>query len=145
MNASVLRRPGIGLLGMLAIGVALLTCGPTLGHGNDIGAKEKPVATVSLPNVPGKSISAVLVTYSPGGKSPRHHHGGSVFAYILSGDIRSENSATGPGRVYHVGESFFEPPGSEHLVSENASASEPASMLAIFIADDGAQLTTVDK
>ncbi len=51
------------------------------------------------------------------------------------------NSATGPARVYKAGETFFEPPGSEHLVSENASATEPASLLAIFVADDGAQLT----
>jgi hypothetical protein len=36
---------------------------------------------------------------------------------------------------------FFEPPGSDHLVSENASATEPASLLAIFIAEDGAVLT----
>jgi quercetin dioxygenase-like cupin family protein len=55
------------------------------------------------------------------------------------------SSATGPVKVYKAGESFFEPPGSEHLVSENASATEPASLLAVFVADDGAQLTTFDK
>jgi len=68
-----------------------------------------------------------------------------VFAYVLSGAIRSENSVTGPARVYRAGESFFEPPGSEHLVSENASATEPASLLAVVGADDGAQLTTFEK
>lgn len=35
--------------------------------------------------------------------------------------------------------------GSEHLVSENASPTEPASLLAVFVADDGAQLTVFDK
>jgi len=64
---------------------------------------------------------------------------------VLSGAVRSENSATGPARVYKAGESFFEPSGSEHVVSENASATEPASLLAVFVADDGAQLTTFDK
>jgi hypothetical protein len=34
---------------------------------------------------------------------------------------------------------------SRHLASENASATEPASLLAIFIADDGATLTTYDR
>lgn len=96
----------------------------------------------TLPNVPGKSLTAVVVSYAPGGKSAAHHHAGSVFAYVLSGAIRSESSATGPARVYEAGQSFFEPPGSEHLVSENASATEPASLLAIFVADDGATLTT---
>ena len=64
---------------------------------------------------------------------------------MLSGTIRSENSATGPARVYKAGESFFEPPGGEHLVSENASTTEPASLLAVFVADDGARLTSFDK
>jgi quercetin dioxygenase-like cupin family protein len=103
------------------------------------------VAAHKLPNVPGKSITAIRVNYAPGGKSGKHHHAGSVLAYVVSGEIRSENSATGPAKVYKAGESFFEPPGSEHLVSENASATEPASLLAIFIADDGAELTTFDK
>lgn len=109
------------------------------------GAQVTPVLTEKLPNVPGKSLTAVLVSYPPGGKSARHHHAGSVFVYILAGAVRSENSVTGPARIYKAGESFFEPPGSEHLVSENASATEPASLLAVFVADDGAQLTVFDK
>jgi quercetin dioxygenase-like cupin family protein len=108
----------------------------------DSDARVKPVFAGKLPNVPGKSLTAVTVTYAPGGKSPRHHHAGSVFAYVLSGQIRSQNSVTGPVRVYKTGESFFEPSGSEHLVSENASATEPASLLAVFVADEGAQLTS---
>jgi len=47
--------------------------------------------------------------------------------------------------VYRARDSFFEPPCSEHLVSENASTTESASLLAVHIADDGAGLTTVDK
>ena len=104
----------------------------------------RKVTTEKLPNVPGKSITAIVVNYAPGAKSAKHHHAGSVLAYVLSGEIRSENSATGPAKVYKAGETFFEPPGSEHLVSENASATEPASLLAVFVADDGAQLTNFD-
>jgi quercetin dioxygenase-like cupin family protein len=108
---------------------------------------QKPVTAVrafneKLPNVPGKTITGVRVTYQPGAKSSSHKHAGSVYAYVLSGKIRSENSVTGPARVYSAGEGFFEPPGSVHTVSENASDTEPASLLAIFIADDGAELTT---
>lgn len=94
----------------------------------------------SLPNVPGKTLTGVHVTYPPGGKSASHAHAGSVYAYVLSGKIRSENSVT-PVRVYSAGEGFFEPPGSVHTISENASETEPASLLAIFVADDGAQLS----
>lgn len=105
----------------------------------------RPVAAEPLPNVPGDRITEVVVTYAPGGKSPKHHHAGSVLAYVLTGAIRSQNSATGPVKVYRAGESFFEPPGSEHLISENASDTEPASLLAVFVAPEGAELTRFDR
>jgi len=129
----------------VALAAALL-CEPACrAAADEVGAQVKPVLTEKLPNVPGKTISAVVVSYPPGGKSVKHHHAGSVFVYVLSGAIRSENSATGPAKVYKAGESFFEPPGSDHLISENASTVEAASLLAVFVADDGAQLTTFDK
>jgi quercetin dioxygenase-like cupin family protein len=95
-----------------------------------------------LPNVPGKNLTAVVVFYPPGGKSVIHHRAGSVLAYVLSGAIRSQNSATGPVQVFRVGETFFEPPGSTHLISANASDTEPPSLLAVFVADNGAVLAT---
>ncbi|HEX6013750.1 MAG TPA: cupin domain-containing protein [Geminicoccaceae bacterium] len=144
MTSSSMRiRRAMAGVALVSIG-ALFTGPSSLAAGGDAGAQVMPVRSEKLPNVPGKSVTAILVSYAPGGKSPAHHHAGSVLAYVLSGAIRSENSATGPAKVYQAGESFFEPPGSEHLVSENASATEPASLLAIFVADDGAQLTTFD-
>ena len=107
-------------------------------------SQAKVARSEKLPNVPGKSVTAVVVTFPPGTKSPPHHHAGSVLVYVLSGEVRSENSATGPAKVYKAGETFFEPAGSAHLVSENVSATEPATILAVFIADDGATLTTYD-
>jgi quercetin dioxygenase-like cupin family protein len=137
-----IRRIGAGA----ALIATVVWSGPvSRAADDDAGAQVRPVLAQTLPNAPGKSLTAIVVSYAPGGKSSKHHHAGSVFAYVLSGAIRSENSATGPARVYEVGESFFEPPGSEHLVSENASTTEPASLLAVFVADDDAQLTTFDK
>ena len=130
---------------MLATGFALaamLFGMPRLFAADEVKpVQAKPVFSEKLPNVPGKTLTGVLVKYVPGGKSASHAHAGSVYAYVLSGKIRSENSVTGPVRVYSAGEGFFEPPGSTHTISENASDTEPASLLAIFIADDGAQLT----
>jgi quercetin dioxygenase-like cupin family protein len=136
-------RLKLAVAGSLMAGALLI--GPASRAAGDAGAQVKPVLAQTLPNVPGKSLTAVIVTYAPGGKSVKHHHAGSVFVFVLSGAVESESSATGPVKVYKAGESFFEPPGSEHLVSENASATEPASLLAVFVADDGAQLTTFDK
>ena len=145
MKTSLTRsRPVVRTILFLAAGVWL--AGSASGvRGQETSAVVKPVRAEKLPNVPGKTLTAVTVSYAPGGKSSAHRHAGSVFVYVLTGAIRSENSATGPGKVYRAGETFFEPPGSEHLVSENASATEPASLLAVFVADDGAQLTTFGK
>ena len=90
----------------------------------------------ALPNVEGKRIVAVTVTYPPGGKSLPHHHAASAFiyAYMLSGAIRSQ-VGNDPAKVYHAGEGFYEMPGSHHSISENASETEPASLLAVFVVD----------
>ena len=104
-------------------------------------ANVQQVFSKLLPNVPGKAMTAFVVNYAPGGKSGAHHHSGSVFAYVLTGAIRSQVSGDAEAKVYKAGESFFEEPGSSHLVSENASTTEPASLIAIFVADDGATLT----
>jgi quercetin dioxygenase-like cupin family protein len=145
VSDAYLRR-GPRLAGAVLLAASTLLAGPVArAAGSDAGAKVTPVIAEKLPNVPGKTLTAVVVAYAPGGKSGKHHHAGSVFAYVLSGAIRSQTSTGGPAKVYQAGESFFEPPGSEHLVSENASATEPASLLAVFVADDGAKLTHFDK
>ncbi len=103
--------------------------------------KVEPIASYPLPNVPGKRVTIVRVTYGPGGFSRPHRHAGSVTAYITRGEIRSQLGG-GPVETFAVGQSFFEPPGSTHLVSANASSTEPAELIAVFVADEGAQLTT---
>jgi len=115
---------------------------PYMVRGDIASGHEKLLRSKSLPDLAGKKLTAAVVRYAPAGKSPKHHHAGDVFAFVISGAVRSQNSATGPARVYHAGESFFEPAGSVHLVSENASVQEPAQRLAVFVADGGAQLAT---
>jgi quercetin dioxygenase-like cupin family protein len=139
-----MRSPTIfaGAIAVLLAGALLAR--PLSSAAVDQAELAKPIFAEKLPNVPGRTLTAVVVTYAPGARSAKRHHAGSVFAYVLSGEIRSQNSATGPARIYHTGEAFFEPSGSEHLISENASASEPASLLAVFVPDDGAALKTID-
>ena len=103
--------------------------------------KVEPIGSYALPNVPGKRVTIVRVSYGPGGFSRPHRHAGSVTATITKGQIRSQLGG-GPVETFAVGQSFFEPPGSTHLVSANASNTEPAELIAVFVADEGAQLTT---
>jgi quercetin dioxygenase-like cupin family protein len=106
-----------------------------------------PAFQEAIPNVPGKSLVAVLVKYPPGGSTPAHSHPNSSFVtgYVLTGAIRSQVGA-GPARVYHAGEHWTEQPGSHHPVSSNASATRPASLLAIVVVDtaDIGRVTTYD-
>lgn len=100
-----------------------------------------------IPNIQGKSIVTAVVEYPPGAKSPSHHHASSAFiyAYVLSGAVRSQVNE-GPVQIYRTGESFTEAPGAHHSISENASDTEPARLLAVFILDTGDHpLTTPDK
>ena len=118
---------------------------PAAAHG--VGEKVTPHFEQAIPNIPGKSLIAVVVDYAPGGASPSHTHAKSafIFAYVVSGEIESQVN-DGPKRVYRAGESFYETPGSSHPVSRNASKTKPAKLLAVFVVDtDDKQLTTPVK
>lgn len=102
-------------------------------------AKQSKVTLVYdhvLPNVPGKSIRGILVEYPPGDSSPAHMHPKSAFIYatVLEGAIRSQVN-DGPVVTYRAGQNWSENPGDRHLVSANASTTEPARLLAVFVVD----------
>lgn len=89
-----------------------------------------------IPNITGKSLIAVEVDYAPGAASPSHTHAKSAFiyAYVISGAIESKVN-DGVTRIYRAGESWSEPPGATHRISRNASKTEPAKLLAVFVLD----------
>ena len=126
-----------------AIVIAMAT--PAAAHG--IGETVTPHFEQTIPNIPGKSLVALVVDYTPGGASPSHIHAKSafIFGYVLSGEIESQVNDESR-RVYRAGESFYETPGSRHPVSRNASKTKPARLLAVFVVDtDERELTTPVK
>jgi quercetin dioxygenase-like cupin family protein len=139
----MLRNVPVGRVG-LALTAMLLGASPGRAQASE---QVKPVFDHVIPNADGKKLVAVVVTYPPGVKSAAHHHARSAFiyAYVLSGAIRSQVNDE-PAKVYHVGEGFYEMPGSHHRISENASDTEAASMLAVFVVDSkDSPLTTPDQ
>ncbi|SEK05618.1 cupin domain-containing protein [Paraburkholderia diazotrophica] len=133
------------VVGAACTGIAFTIAMPAAAHGS--GETVTPNFEHAIPNIPGKSLTAVVVDYAPGGASPAHEHAKSAFiyAYVVSGDIESQVN-DGPKRIYHAGESFFEQPGAVHRISRNASRSRPAKLLAVFVADsDDKVLTTPVK
>ena len=111
-----------------------------LGVRSGIAADQGPKVTVvfdhALPNVPGKSIKGILVEYGPGVASVGHTHPRSAFIYatVLEGAIRTSVN-DGPPVIYRAGQNFPEMPGDRHTLDENASKTEPAKLLAVFVVD----------
>jgi len=113
-------------------------------------ANRPPVFKHDLPNLSldDWEVTVSHVDYPPGRVGAPHKHAGFVLAYVLEGKIVTK--VTGEGlpedeRTYSPGEMFYEPPGSVHAVSKNASDTQPAKLLAMIFAKKGATLTTPVK
>jgi quercetin dioxygenase-like cupin family protein len=107
------------------------------------GPARAPLFQSDLPDVAlkGWSVTAVEVKYAPGQASGPHRHPGLTFAYVLEGEVVSK-VGDGPETTYKTGEMWHETPNQLHAVSRNGSATQPARLLAILLAEKGAQLTT---
>jgi quercetin dioxygenase-like cupin family protein len=136
-NPLIERRVTVNKIALLLlIGASLLSTNVAAEETNVPVSKVTQIFDRALPNVPGKSLRAVLVEYGPGAASPSHRHPASAFIYatVLEGEIRSKVNDD-PERVYKAGEAWTEQPGDHHQVSANASTTEPAKLLAIFVVD----------
>lgn len=129
---------------LAAAAFALSFIGPVAQAAEPSGVTAKVVSQEALPNSPGNSLTAVVVNLAPGASAPPHHHAGFVLAYVLSGTVRSALNKGEP-KDFHAGQSWVEPPGTEHTLTANPSRSEPSSLLAVFVAPTGANLTTYNK
>jgi quercetin dioxygenase-like cupin family protein len=105
-----------------------------------------------LAEAPGKNLVVVELNFAPNAKAPStpeqhppgHRHPGSVYVYVTQGAVRLGVEGQ-PVQVVKAGGSFFETVGAHHIISENASATEPARAIAVMIVPDGAPLVTRDE
>jgi quercetin dioxygenase-like cupin family protein len=107
------------------------------------GPSRAPLFQHDLPDlaIKGWSVTALEVKYAPGQASGPHRHPGITLAYVLEGEVVSKVD-DGPETKYAVGQMWLETPNQLHAVSRNASDTNPARILAILLAEKGAQLTT---
>lgn len=99
----------------------------------------------ALSNIPGKKALMLTVDYAPGQATVPHRHAGAAMAYVLQGAITSRVNDQ-PAITYKAGQSWFEPAGSRHPVSSNASQTEPAKLLVFMLMDEqDAVLTPLEK
>ena len=100
-------------------------------------AKVTVVFDQALPNVPGKSMKGVLVEYGPGGSSPAHMHPRAPHSSMRPSwkERSAVRSMTSPPRSIAKERISSEKPGDRHAISANASDTEPAKLLAVFVVD----------
>ncbi|KAE9370394.1 hypothetical protein N431DRAFT_559569 [Stipitochalara longipes BDJ] len=94
-----------------------------------------PLYKNHVPNCPEKTIVNFQVSLPPNGSTPPHTHAGAVvFGNVISGYVFNKMNNE-PMKLLGPGETFTEAPGCRHKISDNASTTEPATLVATLIVD----------
>jgi quercetin dioxygenase-like cupin family protein len=97
------------------------------------GVMREPVASYAIGGA--KTVDRLDVRrfdLSPGAKGPATSFGMPVLGYVASGSI-TVKLGNGPSQGLTAGDTIFLPAGSTINRLENASATEPAALIAIFL------------
>lgn len=107
-------------------------------------AAQQSAATVllqtDLPDIEGREAVVLEVVYPPGVASASHRHNAHTFVYVLEGTVEMQ-VAGGELLKLVAGQTFYETPNDIHSVSRNASDTESAKILVVFIKQADAPMT----
>lgn len=122
------------------LGGALIACAAQAGAADtkpaDPANLVKSVMSHALAEAPGKQGVVVTVDFPPGHVSVPHRHPGSVYAYVLEGEVVSQLEGK-PAVTYRAGDAWYESPREKHVLSKNASATRPARLLVWMVSEAG--------
>jgi quercetin dioxygenase-like cupin family protein len=130
-----------GLAGLLVCALAL-GCRPLVPVASDRHPSVRTALSQPLPPMEGSRLAVTVleVSYGPGGSSPPHSHPCPVIGYVVEGALRVQEQGQAE-TTYRTGEAFYEAPYGVHLVSSNASDTDPARFLAYFTCDHDTPLS----
>ncbi|WP_043714934.1 cupin domain-containing protein [Kutzneria sp. 744] len=140
MNAKI----KIGLAALLAFG-SVVACGSSPASSNGTQTKAGAITrliTQSLPDIEGKEGMVEIVDFAPGEASQVHRHNCDLFVYVLSGTVETQLKG-GRLQTVHTGGTFSESPTDIHVVSRNASGSEPAKLAVFYVKAKGTPPTEI--
>jgi quercetin dioxygenase-like cupin family protein len=122
----------LALAGAAVIGAQSVAAQTAANSKHDRTVRSRIALTQVSPNLDAGRLQVKLVevTYPPGGFSAPHTHPFPVVAGALQVQVKG-----GPEAIYKAGESFYEAPNGEHLISANASQQQPAKFIACFVCD----------
>ena len=87
----------------------------------------------TITNCPGMTMVALQVCFPPNGSTPPHSHAGAfLVANVVSGYLFNKMNDD-PMTIHGPGETFTENPGCRHMINDNASATEPATLIVTMI------------
>jgi quercetin dioxygenase-like cupin family protein len=109
-----------------------------------VAAQEPPNVTTlmsrDLTDIPGKE--GTMLTWSMRlAELTLHRHDAHAFVYVLEGSVVMQVKGAEPVTL-HPGQTFYEGPNDVHLVGRNASKTEPAKFLVVFVKNKGAPILT---
>ncbi|SIT35956.1 conserved exported hypothetical protein [Paraburkholderia piptadeniae] len=125
----------------------LVVTGALMGQAARAAAPEAivtPVMTKPLDDYPGKEALMITVEYPPGSVDPVHRHYAHGFIYVLEGSIVMQVRG-GKEVTLKPGQSFYEGPNDVHTVGRNASQTQPARFLVVFLKDKGSPILVPEK
>ncbi|HEY8245657.1 MAG TPA: cupin domain-containing protein [Methyloceanibacter sp.] len=94
-----------------------------------------------LSDIPGKEGDMLIVEYAPGAQDPVHRHNAHAFVYVLEGSVVMQVKG-GEQVTLQPGQTFYEGPNDIHVVGRNASKTEAAKFLVVFVKNKGAPILT---
>src|SRR5690606_26158410 len=103
-------------------------------------AQVTPLMTQELATMDGQEGTMLMVEYPPGGSSAPHRHHAYAFVYVLDGQVVMQVKG-GDEVTIGPGQTFLESPQDVHMVSRNASTTEPAWFLVFLVKRKGAPIT----
>ncbi len=143
MNASRMRKPAAVMVSIAVLGSAFVWTRTTRSAAQSQAREQASmVFSHALPKLNGEHlhVSVVEVRYGPGESSPQHSHPCPVIGYVVEGSYRMQVKGE-PETIYKAGQSFYEAPNGVHLVSANASSTEPVKFIAYFVCDQDTPLS----
>ena len=123
----------------------LLASALLLSFAGSVAAQESAKVTSlmsrDLSDIPGKEGDMLIVEYPPGSVDPVHRHNANAFIYVLEGSVVMQVKGGEPVTL-QPGQTFYEGPNDIHVVGRNASKTEPAKLLVVFVKNKGAPILT---
>jgi quercetin dioxygenase-like cupin family protein len=140
----VLTRSLFAVAGIAAL-TGAFSLGVVVAQQPSPATKATQIMKQAITEFPGHEVTMTTLDIPPGGGSLPHRHPTTHnFGYVLEGAYRIKLD-DGPERVLSKGDTFYEAPNQLHAVSRNASATEPAKVLVVGVAEIGKPTTVPER